>query len=205
MADAVAEAESVRIGHGVSRALSGQLGPINRRETIMQKFTSGDVTVSIEIERFMPNVGEMGGYRCDFVWWLEIDGVEYVSGESTHTDVWWTSVTSGDEGWAFDDAMAAVGGVPDKTELDVGDAVAEVLDWFGALRDYGVGLWFDQSRGIAERANESGLLRGHNDVMFVGSSMAAAWAVCDSNGDPVPDVFYSTREEAEAAAAMQDV
>ena len=172
----------------------------------MQKFTSGDVTVSIEIERFMPNVGEMGGYRCDFVWWLEVDGVEYVSGESTHTEVWWTSNASGEDGWNAEVVSGRIDNDDLPIDHDIDMAVEQVTDWFGALREYVVGAWFAQSRDIAERANEDGLLREQLHVAFLGQE---AWALVNNNGDVLTDVFYSTREEAETAAAtvasMQDV
>lgn len=123
----------------------------------MQKFTSGDVTVSVEIERFMPNVGEMGGYRCDFVWWLEVDGVEYVSGESTHTEVWWTLNASGAEGWSSSCLADRIDSDDVAIEMHIDLVVEEITDWFAAVREEIVGAWFNATTEYVERANEDGL------------------------------------------------
>ena len=132
----------------------------------MQAFTSGDVTVRVDISNMQPHVGTMMiGYYCEFVWWLEIDSVEYVSGETTSTEVWSTSNADGAEGW---DAEVVAGRIDDDdspTDGDIDAVVERVLEWFANLREDIVDAWIDTLNEYVERANENGDCRSDIDAL----------------------------------------
>lgn len=122
----------------------------------MQEFTNGDVTVSVAIEYFRPHFGDMSGYYCKFTWWLSIDGVEYVSGESAMRDEWAVDNASGAEGWDFLAALDRVDVSRARVQDELDAVVVQVLGWFTNLREDIVDAWMNTVNEYVERANEHG-------------------------------------------------
>jgi hypothetical protein len=181
----------------------------------MQAFTYGDVTVRVEISSMQPHVGNMMiGYYCEFVWWLEIDGVEYVSGETAWHEDWHTGNADGAEGWDRVTLLELV-----DTDYDAGiegaleDVAEQVLDWFGNLREDIVGAWMNTVNEYVERANEYGDGRTDRNqyaaeyrakLMGVDvSSGAAAWCIVDGSGEPLEfGDWYDSKELAVRAISI---
>ena len=131
----------------------------------MQAFTSGDVTVRVDISNMQPHVGHMSGYYCEFVWWLEIDGVEYVSGETTSTEVWSTSNAHGTEGWDHEVVAGRIDNDDSPIDGDIDEVVEQVFEWFAKLRYDIVGAWENAVNEYVQRANEYGDNRPDIDAM----------------------------------------
>lgn len=173
----------------------------------MQAFTSGGVTVRVDISNMQPHFGNMTGYYCEFVWWLEIDSVEYVSGETTSTEEWWIGAAGAREGWNAEVVSGRIDNDDVPIDDDIDAVVERVLGWFGNLREDIVGAWMNTVNEYVERANEYGDCRPDPQygVQFVGDMHHEAWAVVDARGDEVGNWWYDSKEEAEtAAASMQD-
>lgn len=122
----------------------------------MQAFTQGAVTIQVEVANLWPQVGEMSGYNCEFMWWLEIDGVEYVSGETAWHEDWHTGSADGGEGWGLDSVVDRLDGVDFDTHGDLDAVVDRVLRWFGSIREEIVEAWINVVNEYVERANEYG-------------------------------------------------
>lgn len=121
----------------------------------MQAFTQGAVTIQVEIVEVMPIVGPMmGGYSSDFVWWLSIDGVEYVSGETARVEDWFTEKSGGSEGWDLDSVMDRLDDVDFDTHGDIDAVVDLVLQWFNSISEEIVSAWTNVVSEYVERANE---------------------------------------------------
>ena len=123
----------------------------------MQTFTKGAVTIQVDVANLWPTVGPMmGGYSSEFTWWLSIDGVEYVSGETTAVDDWYTDNSSGLAGWGLDAVQDRLDGVDFDTLGDLDAVVYLVLEWFSNIREEIVSAWSNVVNEYVERANEHG-------------------------------------------------
>lgn len=134
----------------------------------MQTFTiSGSgpkrVTIQIEITSLLPLFApEEMGYQASFLWWLDIDGVEYVSGETAEREIaahkWGTHVA----GWDTYDVHHRIDVEQDNDqdiEEEIEEIVAAVTDWFDAISNEIVGAFTNISTEYVERANEHGDFR----------------------------------------------